>query len=248
MLLNYLKLAVRLLIRDPFFTFINVLGLSVGFAMFFILWQHSSDELKSDQFHKDRDRIYRLYFDSYHRTGNDWVHYLSGTTPPVFTSIAKEKFTVIESATRIFHQNNFYRYLLENASAVWKLYYCDFRLSKNVLSISSHHYVVAMTFYPAKDGALTYAISRNQIAFFTFVAVGIACLGLFGMINSKAIGKIKEIGIRKALGAKLHHVFQVLLNSTIKQIQIASLPGIPLAYSLSLRYSNNFSGRISLQW
>ena len=38
MLLNYLKLAVRLLLRNPFFTFINIAGLSVGFAVFFILW------------------------------------------------------------------------------------------------------------------------------------------------------------------------------------------------------------------
>ena len=34
MLLNYLKLSLRLLARNPFFTFINVIGLSVGFAVF----------------------------------------------------------------------------------------------------------------------------------------------------------------------------------------------------------------------
>jgi len=50
MLLNYIKLSIRLLARRPFFTFINISGLSVGFAVFFILWQHSTYELKSDQF------------------------------------------------------------------------------------------------------------------------------------------------------------------------------------------------------
>ena len=63
MLLNYIKLSIRLLIRSPFLTFINIGGLSVGFAVFFILWHHSTYELKSDQFHKDYERIYRAYCD-----------------------------------------------------------------------------------------------------------------------------------------------------------------------------------------
>lgn len=107
MLLNYLKLSLRLLVRNPFFTFINVAGLSVGFAVFFVLWQYSQNELKSHEFHKDHQRIFRLYLDLYHNTGLDWTHYLSGALPPVFASIAKDKFTEIESATRILHQHNF---------------------------------------------------------------------------------------------------------------------------------------------
>ena len=60
MLLNYIKLAFRLLIRNPFFTIINVLGLSVGFASFYILWPYATSELSSDQFHKDHESIARL--------------------------------------------------------------------------------------------------------------------------------------------------------------------------------------------
>ena len=59
MLLNYLKLAIRLLLRNPFFTFINVFGLSVGVTMFYLLWQYAQFELKSDQFHQDYQRIVR---------------------------------------------------------------------------------------------------------------------------------------------------------------------------------------------
>ena len=107
MLFNYFKLAIRLLIRNPFFTFINVLGLSVGFAVLLVLWQHADYGLKADRFHKDHKRIFRLYFDFYHNTGVDWAHYLCGAFPPAFTSIAKEKFTEIENTTRILHQINF---------------------------------------------------------------------------------------------------------------------------------------------
>jgi putative ABC transport system permease protein len=107
MLLSYLKLSFRLLARNPFFTAINVAGLSVGFAVFFVLWQYASYELKSERFHKDHDRIFRLYGDFYANTGIEWVHYVFGVFPPAFTKIAHEKFTEIESTTRIIHQQNF---------------------------------------------------------------------------------------------------------------------------------------------
>ncbi len=60
MLLNYLKLSLRLLARSPFFTFINVIGLSVGFVAFFILWQHGAAEQKADQYHKNYKKIARI--------------------------------------------------------------------------------------------------------------------------------------------------------------------------------------------
>jgi putative ABC transport system permease protein len=63
MLHNYLKLATRLLIRNPFFTIINVVGLAIGFTAFFALWQYSTSELKSDRYHKDFDRIARIGVD-----------------------------------------------------------------------------------------------------------------------------------------------------------------------------------------
>ena len=63
MLINYLKLSFRLMIRNPFFTFINVLGLSVGFAVFFILWPFTQSELKSDQFIQEHEKIFRILFD-----------------------------------------------------------------------------------------------------------------------------------------------------------------------------------------
>lgn len=107
MLLNYLKLSLRLLARNPFFTFINVAGLSVGFAVFFVLWQHSTYELKSDQFHKDHNRIYKAYCDFYFAQGDVWTHYIYSTLPPILIKLAKEKNPEVEEVTRLIHQNNF---------------------------------------------------------------------------------------------------------------------------------------------
>ncbi|HMG90620.1 MAG TPA: ABC transporter permease [Chryseolinea sp.] len=60
MLLNYLKLSLRVLARNPFFTFINVTGLAIGFTAFFCLFEFAKSELKADQYHKDSERIARV--------------------------------------------------------------------------------------------------------------------------------------------------------------------------------------------
>ena len=61
MLLNYLKV-FSVILRNPLFSLINILGLSLGFAAFFVLWQYTSNELKSDQFHPDFKNKVRLTF------------------------------------------------------------------------------------------------------------------------------------------------------------------------------------------
>ena len=89
MLLNYIKLALRLLVRSPFFTFINVVGLSVGFAVFFVLWQHATYELGSDQFHKEHERIYRVYHHFRFAEGDSWDDYVFSTLPPILLKLVK---------------------------------------------------------------------------------------------------------------------------------------------------------------
>jgi putative ABC transport system permease protein len=91
-------------------------------------------------------------------------------------------------------------------------------------------------------------IARNQITLFTSIAIGIACLGLLGMISNKVISKTKEIGIRKVLGAQLYQIGQILLSPTFKQVCIAIVIAIPLAYLLTQSYLQKFSERVTLQW
>lgn len=90
--------------------------------------------------------------------------------------------------------------------------------------------------------------TKNQLTLFTVLAVAIACLGLFGLISSKAVEKTKEIGIRKVLGANLPQIAQVLLYNTAKQVVLATIIGVPLAWHFSEQYLQKFSERIELQW
>ena len=91
-------------------------------------------------------------------------------------------------------------------------------------------------------------VANNQILLFTSIAIGIACLGLLGMISNKVVEKTKEIGIRKILGAQMHQIGKILLDTTIRQIVVAIVIGIPVAYYLSQQYLQKFSERIALQW
>lgn len=90
--------------------------------------------------------------------------------------------------------------------------------------------------------------SRNQIVFFTLLAIGIACLGLLGMISNKLAEKTKEIGVRKVLGAQIRHIAQVLMSSTVLQVIVANLIGVPVAFYLTQQYLERFSERIALHW
>ncbi len=60
MIKNYLKVAIRNILKYKFFSAINVLGLSIGISCCLFIFIYVSDELSFDRFHKDVDRIYRV--------------------------------------------------------------------------------------------------------------------------------------------------------------------------------------------
>ena len=83
---------------------------------------------------------------------------------------------------------------------------------------------------------------------FTLLAIGIACLGLLGATTNKAIEKTKEIGIRKVLGAQMYQIAHIILNTTSRQVIIANVIGIPIAYYLVQLYLERYSERLSFHW
>ena len=109
MLLNYLKLSLRLLARNPFFTFINVIGLAIGFASFYALWEFSTTELQSDQFHKDYDRIVRVGL-NWRWTddgGKTWGHIAIGPQRTYIADLATLDYSDIESSVRVMNASSF---------------------------------------------------------------------------------------------------------------------------------------------
>lgn len=60
MLKNYLLIAYRNMIRGGFYSVLNILGLAIGLACFFLIALFVKDELSYDRFHSKHDRIYRV--------------------------------------------------------------------------------------------------------------------------------------------------------------------------------------------
>jgi putative ABC transport system permease protein len=83
---------------------------------------------------------------------------------------------------------------------------------------------------------------------FSFLAIFIACLGLFGLASFIADQKTKEIGIRKVLGASVAKIVKNLNKSFLKWVLIANLMAWPIAWFAMNRWLENFAYRIGLSW
>ncbi|GAA3992069.1 ABC transporter permease [Mucilaginibacter dorajii] len=83
---------------------------------------------------------------------------------------------------------------------------------------------------------------------FSVVALIIACLGLFGLAAYMIRLRIKEIGIRKVLGASTGSITTMLSQEFLKLIVIASLIAFPVAWYAMNKWLQDFAYRISIQW
>ncbi len=83
---------------------------------------------------------------------------------------------------------------------------------------------------------------------FGFLAIFISCLGLFGLATHAATQRVKEIGIRKVLGATVGHILYLLSKDFLLLIIVALLIATPLAAYLMSRWLENFVFRISMPW
>src|SRR5258705_4554283 len=97
MIKNYFKIAWRNLLKNKAFSFINILGLSIGIAVCFIIMLFVQDELSYDRFNKKADRIVRIIFKASINGGkiNE-----PAVMPPVAKAL-KDDYPEVEDATRL---------------------------------------------------------------------------------------------------------------------------------------------------
>ncbi|SEP11536.1 ABC transporter permease [Mucilaginibacter sp. OK283] len=83
---------------------------------------------------------------------------------------------------------------------------------------------------------------------FSFIAIFIACLGLFGLSAFTITQRVKEIGVRKVLGASIPQIVTELSKDFLKLVLIASVIALPIAWYSMSKWLLDFAFRISIQW
>jgi putative ABC transport system permease protein len=86
----------------------------------------------------------------------------------------------------------------------------------------------------------------TMVSQFSFVAVIIACLGLYGLASFSADQRKKEIGVRKVMGSSVWRIVLLLTNDFSKLVLAANLIAWPMAYFAMDRWLETFAYRIDL--
>lgn len=99
MLINYLKTAIRNLIKTKLFSFINILGLAIGMTACLLILHFVHFEKSYDTFQKDGDRIFRL---RYERASDDGSMVRFASCCPPAATFLRDRYPEIEICARMF--------------------------------------------------------------------------------------------------------------------------------------------------
>ena len=83
---------------------------------------------------------------------------------------------------------------------------------------------------------------------FAGIAILISCMGLFGLATFTAQVKIKEIGIRKVLGASVAGIIQFISKDFLKLVIIAIIISIPVSWWIMNKWLQGFAYRVDVSW
>jgi len=83
---------------------------------------------------------------------------------------------------------------------------------------------------------------------FSIIAIIIASLGLFGLVAFMIRQRVKEIGIRKVLGASTGSITAMLSKEFLQLILIAALISYPVTWFAMNKWLQDFAYRINIQW
>jgi len=86
----------------------------------------------------------------------------------------------------------------------------------------------------------------NLAAIIAVIAIFISCLGLFGLASFTAEQRVKEIGVRKVLGASVLNLWQLLSKDFVKLVLISCVIAIPVAYYFMNEWLKGYDYKITI--
>jgi putative ABC transport system permease protein len=87
---------------------------------------------------------------------------------------------------------------------------------------------------------------NRAVTLFTYMALFLASLGLFGLVMFSVQKRVKEIGVRKVLGAGTLDIVALLSKDFIRLVLLANLIALPLSYILINKWLQSFAYRVGL--
>jgi putative ABC transport system permease protein len=86
------------------------------------------------------------------------------------------------------------------------------------------------------------------VLYFSLLAIFVSCLGLFGLAIFSAEQRVKEIGIRKVLGASVANIATLFSGDFIRIVGIAIIIACPVSWWVMNKWLQDFAYRIEIQW
>jgi putative ABC transport system permease protein len=86
----------------------------------------------------------------------------------------------------------------------------------------------------------------QMVGYFSVISIFLAALGLLGLTNYATLLRVKEIGVRKVLGASISTILKLLSKDYVLLIVIANLLAWPLAWLFAGEWLSNFTYKIDL--
>jgi putative ABC transport system permease protein len=83
---------------------------------------------------------------------------------------------------------------------------------------------------------------------FAMLAVFISCLGIFGLASFVAEQRVKEIGIRKVLGASVFNIWQLFSKDFVVLVLAATVIAVPVAWYVAHNWLEGYQYRTALSW
>lgn len=83
---------------------------------------------------------------------------------------------------------------------------------------------------------------------FSIIAVLLGCIGLYGLVSFIAVMKVKEIGVRKVLGASSAQILVLFSKEYLALLLVAFLISAPMATILMEKWLSEYASRISISW
>lgn len=90
--------------------------------------------------------------------------------------------------------------------------------------------------------------TKTMAGLFAFLAIFISCLGLFGLSAYVAESRIKEIGVRKVLGATAFNITKLLSLDFIKLVFVSIIIATPVAWYAMNKWLQDYVYRINISW